>query len=228
MADRDRLWRFTRDWWQRELDAAGLTRWPIVEGHHDDGGPFNRSAAVNAAARRADEVLGRPWQVAVIIDADVLVGLHQVVPAVAAAAAGRVGIAFTERLHLDRHGTAKVLEGWRGNWRRHARLVAMESCSSAVTCGRELWEQVGGFDEQFVGWGWEDVAFRVHAEAVAAHPLVRIGGPLWHLHHLVSAGNNRAEPTFRANQARGEAYVAHQWDPDALAELRARQLVVAA
>lgn len=210
--DRDKLWAFTRGWWTEHVQL------PIIEGHHlATEGPFNRSAAINRAADAAGD-----WEVAVVIDADVLLDPGQVHAAVACAArTGAMVVGFTERLHLNGGGTAKVVKGWRGNWRPYARIVAMESVSSCVAVRRDLWTKVGGFDEAFAGWGWEDVAFRIHAEAIAAHPVVRIGGALWHLHHVTSAGNNPDEPTFVANRRRGEAYKALQWQPDAIAALRA-------
>lgn len=211
-ADRDALWAFARGWW---VDQVGL---PIVEGHHDaTEGPFNRALAINRAA-----ALAEPWDVAVVIDADVLLDPGQVHSAVACARrSGHLVVGFTERLHLNGGGTAKVLAGFDGNWRPYARIVAIESVSSCVAVRRDLWDQVGGFDPAFVGWGWEDVAFRIHAEAIDAHPVIRMGGPMWHLHHLVSDGNNPDEVTFQANRARGEAYKALQWQPDAIAALRA-------
>lgn len=218
-ADRDRLWAFTRAWWTEHVQL------PIVEGHHlATEGPFNRATAINRAAH-ADEA--GDWDVAVIIDSDVLCDGGQVHAAVRCAhRTGAMTVGFTERLHLNGGGTAKVLAGYAGNWRPFARVVAMESVSSCVAVRRDLWDRVGGFDEAFVGWGWEDVAFRIHAEAEAAMPVVRIGGQLWHLHHVVSAGNNRDEPTFQANEARGAAYKAHQWDPAAVAAVRAMPCTV--
>lgn len=208
--DRDELWRFARPWWKREV---GL---PIVEGDHDDG-PFNRSAALNRAAELAGD-----WSVAVLIDADVLVNPDAVTSAIAVATeTGAMVVAFTDRWHIGPVATNRILAGWSGNWRPHSRRIVVESVSSAVVVRRDLWERVGGFDEAFVGWGWEDVAFRVACEAVSARPIVRIGATLWHLHHQVSGGNNPDEPTFVANRERGELYRAHQWDPDAIAALRA-------
>ena len=58
---RDELWAWTKAWWEREQSHM-----PIIEGYHTDG-LFNRSAAINTAARIAGD-----WDVAVIIDADVI------------------------------------------------------------------------------------------------------------------------------------------------------------
>lgn len=161
------------------------------------------------------------WDVALIIDADVLVDPRQAVRSVEVAyEQGVFTVGFTDRWNIGPRGTKKVMDGWVGNWKPHSRQVAMESVSSCVAVRRDLWDRVGGFDEQFIGWGWEDVAAVIHFQAASARPLTRIGGTLWHLHHLVSSGNNREEPTFQANRARGALYKANRWNPKALDDLR--------
>ena len=61
--ERDRLWEFCRPRW-----AEFFPDWPVYEGVHGaEEGPFNRSLAVNRAAEAAGE-----WDVAVVIDNDVL------------------------------------------------------------------------------------------------------------------------------------------------------------
>lgn len=214
-ADRDRLWSFARARW-----ANDHPEYRIVEGHHTaDEGPFNRSRAINRAARAAGD-----WDVAVIIDGDVVVAPEQVWNAVAVAAAtDRPVLAYDVRVHLSKPGTKKVLEGYRGNWRAGGleKKELRDSCSSAIVVSRHLWDQVGGFDETFVGWGWEDVAFRCACETVANGELIKLAGELFHLWHRVSSGNNRAEATFRANNARGDRYVAARFDQAATAVLLA-------
>src|SRR5690606_20504372 len=47
---------------------------------------------------------------------------------------------------------------------------------------RAMWEDVGGFDERFVGWGHEDRAF-VHAVEVLHGPRARVPGHMLNLWH---------------------------------------------
>jgi hypothetical protein len=47
---------------------------------------------------------------------------------------------------------------------------------------RELWDEVGGFDERFVGYGFEDTAF-VHCAEVFFGPRERVAGHLLNMHH---------------------------------------------
>jgi hypothetical protein len=206
--DRDRLWDFARAWW-----ANDHPDWPIVEGNHDVG-PFNRSAAINDAAAKAE-----PWDVAVIIDSDVLIGPEQVKTAVQlAATSNRMVLAFSDKHMLSDRATQKIMNGFRGNWQQPGWVsrTYKNACSSAVVVNHQLWDLVGGFDENFRGWGWEDIAFRIACETFGDGLMAQIGGPIWHMHHRTSHENNRREPTFQANERRGEAYKATHFDPDGL------------
>lgn len=212
--DRDRLWAYARTWWENDQPT-----WPIFEGHHEEHeGPFNRSVAINRAAEAAGS-----WDVAVIIDSDVLCDPNAVRAAVdMAVATNGMVLGYTDRYSLSPRGTERVMGGFRGNWKKTGFLLgkAKDACSSCVVVTRELWEDVGGFDEAFVGWGWEDVAFRIACETLSGRHMVKIGAECWHLHHVVSSGNNPEEATFRANRSRGERYKQARWDRDAIRAMR--------
>lgn len=211
IADRDRLWDFARTWWERDFPD-----WELVEGHHDVG-PFNRSAAINDAAHQVGD-----WGAAVIIDADVLADPDTVRTAVdVALATDRMVLAYNERIHLSQKGTERVLAGFQGNWKSSAMVSQRltDSCSSCVVVSRALWDKVAGFDERFEGWGWEDVAFRIACETFSGRPMITLGSTLWHLWHRTSHENNRAEPTFVANKARGDRYKAAHMNEAAVQEL---------
>lgn len=206
VADRDRIWAFVRAWWARDFPDMR-----IVEGDHDDDGPFNRSKAMNAAARAAGE-----WDVAVILDADVLVGVEQLHAAIARTVeTGGPTLAFTERVCLSSAATRQVLSGWRGDWRsgKSVQNVYTDMCSSVVVVTRKLWDTLGGFDEGFVGWGYEDNAFMCAAETMSDRTLERIDGPCWHLYHRTQ---RRVPALIHGNRARLGAYNAAHRRPDAM------------
>lgn len=210
---RDALWAYARPWWAEHG--------PVVEGWHTaDEGPFNRSAAMNRAAADAG-----PWRVAVLIDADVVPAHHdQVDQAVGwVRHTGEPVLAYDRRVHLNRATTRSVLAGRAldADTGRGARVLE-SSCSSAVVVRRDLWDRVGGMDERFVGWGWEDVAFRYALETMAGAPLRRVLGYLWHLWHPRGATARGSHPQTRANRYRHDLYLEALGDRARMAEVLAR------
>jgi hypothetical protein len=203
--DRDELWKFTEAWW-----AHMAPDWPIVVGDHDEG-PFNRARALNRAAAAAGE-----WDVAVILDADMLVGVEQVEKAIAVALeTGGPALAYTENVRLTPGASKRIMAGWRGDWRSRGCVahVYTDMCSAIVVVTRKLWDDVRGFDEGFVGWGYEDNAFMAAAETMSGLKVARVPGPAWHLHHRAQ---RRTPALMHSNRARLTNYGNAHMRPDAM------------
>jgi GT2 family glycosyltransferase len=208
---RDRLWEFCRSWWTERFD------WPITESHHLDG-MFNRSAAISQAAAEAG-----PWDVAVIIDADVVADETQVAAAVEAAhTTGRMTLAYDRYVSMGQAMTAKALDGYDGDWTPGALLKMTSHVSSIVVVPWDLFDRVGGFDERFDGWGHEDVAFAQSCRVLGGG-VDRIPGSVWHLYHgplRRSDSAQRGSAQLYARYAQTEApaamerLVAERTDPD--------------
>lgn len=117
---RSDIWAYTR----KQIWGLRHPGWPIVEGVAPDG-PFNRSAAINAAAETAGD-----WDVAVIADSDTFTERRSLLRAVDAAVryptrlllARRVfaptGAAATTYLFSTRH---RPLSQWWATTRRRQR-----------------------------------------------------------------------------------------------------------
>lgn len=190
--DRDALWGFTATHWERDFPGV-----PIIEGHHDDG-LFNRSAAVNRAAAQ-----GGDWDVAILIDSDVLTDPERVRQAIPMAVeSGQMVVPFSVRYNLNQRGTAMILSGFRGSWRPYVARTFRDQHSSVVVIPRTLFDDIGGFDEGFRGWGMEDTAFALACETFAGQKLLRIEGDLWHLHHASAPGEKHGSPSHRRNMER--------------------------
>lgn len=193
---RDRLWKFCQQRWS-------LFDWPIVEGASPDG-PFNRSAALNQAARDAGD-----WDVAVVVDADVVAHPPAVIDATEIAhAAGRMVVSHNDRVMLNRVGTEKILDGYDGSWQQRTMVeqTYTDSVSCCVAIPRNVWDAVGGFPEAFVGWGYEDSAFELAARALTGKPYIRLASTLFHLWHATSKEAANSSPTRKANAALLDRY----------------------
>lgn len=209
---RDELWRWARARWERLFPD-----WPIVEGHHD-AGPFNRSAAINLASDLADDD-GR-WDVAVVIDSDVFLRASVVREAVERAAeTGLVTWPHTRWRGLSELWTKRVVDGGHdfGEEIDHDDMdVLVErtnaiSWSCCIAIPRAAWDRLGGFDERFRGWGFEDMAFQSAVVGLLGFERIPAADPgaagfgrtdVYHLWHSRSAERIRnGEPAITATAA---------------------------
>lgn len=193
-AERQNLWDHCSAYWAREC--------PEIEQHTADSRTetFSRAAAINLAASGS-------WDVAVVLDADVIAPGEQVYAAVEQArASGQLTLGFTHYTGLTPLATRKLLEGYDGELAKLGhRYKTWVHESSIVAVPRELWDRVGGFDERFVGWSQEDVAF-CHAARILGGEIHRIPGEVYHLWHARSPARDPRREDFKAAQALGARY----------------------
>lgn len=222
---RDDLWAWTKAWWEREQSHM-----PIIEGYHTEG-LFNRSAALNGAAKLAGD-----WDVAVIIDSDVICDPDRVKEAVRIAReTGKMVLPHDLRKDLSPRGSDLIRAGYQGNWDKHVHLaygskdsdprvsrvlrLGHPSVSSVVVVPRSLWDTIGGFDETFRGWGYEDTAFAAAAETFAG--IVRMEGEVWHFWHPTATEGKRGTKSWTHNHAKGQRYRAAIGKPELIRALQA-------
>lgn len=191
---RQNAWKYVRDWWARR-------GYPVHVGTGPDG-LMNRAAARNEAARSAS------WDVAIFADADTI-GQPELIPkAVEAAVAGKLAYPFTEFEGLSAVGTRNLING-SGN----RQIVKRKRLSPGgiLAVSRDLYDEVGGYDEAFQGWGYEDLAFAYAAGTFAETH--RELGTITHLWHPNSPEKSKAIAGKNLNRARKERYLAAAGDP---------------
>lgn len=211
---RDEVWEYAKRRWQRYMPDV-----EIFEGHHDDG-PFNRSAAVNRASDAAGD-----WDFGIVIDSDVLLSVSQVRAAIAKAQeTGHVtwghrrwrGIRedATKRIIADRYDPNQDLPA---DLDRDKLDLIVErtnplSWSCCIVIPRSVWDDMGGFDERFQGWGFEDMAFQ--SVVCGLYGWERIEGDVIHLWHprseeRIIKGETRdtATPEYVVNARLGRRYM---------------------
>jgi hypothetical protein len=207
--ERARNWEYARERWS-------TLGWPIRIA--DTGAePFSRAGSRNLAARYAGD-----WDVALIVDADaILADLYQATAAASMArATGRLAYAHDHLTMLEAEQTELVLGGARPELVSVAARLTRHphTWSSVLAVPRPLWEQVGGYDERFVDWGYEDLAFMSACWSFAGRP-DRIPGDAYHLWHPRSWEQNEGNPSHPANQTLGQRYLDARSRPEAMREI---------
>jgi len=93
-------------------------------------------------------------------------------------------IPYTTYYNLTQACTESVLSGSRvGDVLEYDhRILSWAGC---LVVDRDIYWSVGGSDERFVGWGWEDVALRLSLDNLYKRHL-RCDGDIFHLWHPVT------------------------------------------
>jgi predicted glycosyltransferase involved in capsule biosynthesis len=205
---RDALWAWCKTWWESSLNCV------IYEGTHDESETFSRSKAKNNAAKDAGD-----WEVALIVDGDVfLENPQQAVDAIKKAQQTRGMVyAHNKWRSLTIGGSDDVM--FRGI---PARTAAYDeenpnTFASVQAIHRELWDKVEGYDERFVGWGWEDLAFMIACGITGV--VERVPGVVYHLHHPRSRAEQEEHPDYENNDILGHRYLDARWSKEKLAAI---------
>jgi len=204
-AERSRNWEFARSCWH-ELDL------PLISADSMSGPRFERADARNVAA----QIAGNSWDVALFADADILLGSADQADAAIMRCyrTGAYTVAYSHLRYLTEKGTADVVNGKAVNFADTDESVGLTwECCFAVR--RDIWNQVGGFDERFRGWGGQVAAFFYAAATFGGRE--RIHGSAYHMAHPLV--DRTKEPHFDANCELAERYKAAVDDPAAMREI---------
>lgn len=142
-----------------------LTDFELCIGSPDFGKPFNRSQAINNAFRKAHS------DILLIADLDVVMESHAIGQALTRIGEGGWGFTFTTFYTTNRKCVKKVLKKPPTSNFEELGIKA-ENCESVsdntescnLMISRSAFERTGGFDEDFIGWGYEDLAFITRAK----------------------------------------------------------------
>lgn len=187
---REAHWEFVRRW----LDTLG---YPVYTSSCDDG-PFNLSQATNRASALADTD-GR-WDVALLAGADCVVPKLQLDEAIQTALDHEcIVLPHDQYVRIGQRQTEEYIRlggvippGQAGKHLLRDAVTNRKAPAGFVTMPRVVWDRVGGYDERFRGWGFEDAAM-----LVSAGYFERLPGPIYHLWHPV--GRVAATPEAAAN-----------------------------
>lgn len=205
--ERDKIWAWLREYWRRQLPHAKvILGQDPVHGLAEEGVPFSKTAAVNAAAAQAR------GDVLVILDADAYVA-----PELITHCAAEIRFAHRTRrrlwfvpyrrfYRLSQDATARVLDSDPGDpWHPEdppltTHLDALQGRSPKyghhfaamiMILPRAAFEEVGGMDPRFAGWGGEDISFMRAVDTIYVNHKT-VDYSVFHLYHgTLGIGVNR-------------------------------------
>lgn len=147
---------------EQVLTHLGSSPWPywIAADHRK---PFRLAQTVNRAIRRATA------DILILHAADTITPYRQMEVAVELAAAepGMV-FAYTDYVRLTEDG-------------RRGQVLKEPPAHACMAIRKECWDELGGYDEAYIGWGMEDRDFNRRAEEL--WPSRRVPGELVHFWH---------------------------------------------
>jgi hypothetical protein len=198
---RDKLFGYVLRWWQHHFPEA-----EICVGRNFDT-PFNRSAARNDAF---DQSTG---SVLIVADADTVPTVEGVKASLAEVVATKcwsIPYAELRYYNLSEDATNFILnqpidqeftEPDHPDEYEH-KITSWAGC---LILPREAWETVDGYDERFVGWGFEDNSFRLKLDKLWG-PHNRQDSYCCHLWHPIEPNSTFEQPSIEHNRALFRAY----------------------
>lgn len=150
------------------------------------GPDWSRSQACNAASEAAGD-----WDLALVADCDTIPDAPSIHASVAWLQA--MGLAAVrphmERAMLNANGTLKFLQRGPDGLDPKRHLETQHQGGGLLIVTREAWDAIGGYDETFIGWGYEDSDFNLRLLRYACEELGnpkgwdRLPGRAYHLWH---------------------------------------------
>jgi hypothetical protein len=210
---RERNWSWCKARWQALFPDAEL-----IEADHD-GEPFCRGRAINAGvARSSGDVL-------VLADADGADEREAINESVDLALGGRWVVCYSAPhgyQALTEIATLRLLECDPASpLPAFGDREIAEKCwsySGSVCLTRAMFDEVGGYDERMISWGYEDSAFQACADTLIG-PHARAGATHYHLWHEHREGERFQQPFIGHNRALSDAYAACRDNPEAMRAL---------
>jgi len=184
----------------------GNCRYTFVHNH----GKFNKSWGLNIAARQAKA------QNLVMADADILLTQEGFEKIISHFQNGAEAInPYTVLIDLSKCESQALYEG---NSRLHVERTEQQInriergchtpfCGGVFALSAELYEQIGGLDERFEGWGAEDDAASAKIAHFSKNAATLTGAHAYHLWHTpVSYVDSKETPGYLRNRALLSAY----------------------
>jgi hypothetical protein len=175
-----------------------------------NAGPFNKSWGLNVGFNRSSGAIIGFGDADLVTNAATLMSCYQ-----------RCDSEFEAMKPYDRlidltlEESRSVLQG---NWNIHIDRTEqprnregireyVSYCGGLFLLRRDLFEELGGFDERFLGWGGEDDAMTVKLYRLVKRRGVQRNQTAYHLWHERSRASCFSHPHYQQNRARTKWYI---------------------
>jgi hypothetical protein len=205
----------------RDRNLAYVIDWyaaSIVLVSDSPGRRFSRAAAFNRGVEQASS------NVVVLTNSDVIVDHNTLDKAIALARKTGVTVyPFTRYAELTEECSREWLERGDEPCYDVAYEMGDESVGPILCIRRDAYQEAGGMDERFTGWGFEDVAWEITSRTLLG-PSRRVEGTAWHLWHPFHPDSRRGGgedgTRFQRNQRLCNRYRRAEGNPDKLERVR--------
>lgn len=204
---RDDLFEFVSNWWLHYLPGCHLIS---ASGYNKDGS-FNRAKARNNAIKKVKT------RYVLIADADTICPPFSIVQSFdyidsqIPYASWVLPYAKNSYYNLTKKCTDLILsKGFQvplPNEKSLEHEHKLESWAGLLCMTASAFEKVGGYDENFIGWGYEDNAFRLAMDTLWSRH-VRINSYCVHLWHEAPEEERFSQPNIQHNRRLYEKYAA--------------------
>jgi predicted glycosyltransferase involved in capsule biosynthesis len=203
--------------WIKKYYAASMPKIELCIGMVS-GRSFNKSRGLNLAALKATR------DIFVIADGDVIYDPAVITDAVKLLKNYAWVIPFHNRkiINLSQSNTEKLIKTAPG-WPLQISMndIAIEKrgdnfAGKLIVISRGNFRKIGGFDERFIGYGWEDSAFQ-NATSTICGPFKRLDRKIYHLWH--PRVHARGNPDWEKNRKLGMLYKAARGNMQAMQRL---------
>ncbi|MEF2965956.1 galactosyltransferase-related protein [Paenibacillus sp. M1] len=206
---RDKAFGYVKRFYETYMPAAQLCIGEV------DGEPFSRSQAINRAAAKAK------GSVFVVVDNDIIYDPALLLRSIELLNEHQWVIPFTTIHRLSKGYSERLVLTGSGQWPLPEKPDTKTAGATYFVGGmnvllRSSFEQVGGYDERFRGWGGEDEAFAYALDTLIGKHR-RLEGELIHFWHpFVGPGGN---PHYDDNYLLYRRYKNALSDPAAMLRL---------
>lgn len=179
-----RLKNYVAAWYKDNLPEARII---YSDSNHEK---FNLSASRNAGAR---EVLN--YDIIIHNDADTIPNLKSLREGIDQTfKTGLFCNPYSSYYTVNSDSTSKVLNGSTTLEKSEYEQVH-GACSGVIITTPKTWKAVGGFDENFIGWGYEDVAIFVAHKTIMGSEFLIIPGEVYAMSHAPNKTKGNPELT---------------------------------